>query len=203
MRSLLLLALAFFGVGAASPPASGLTVYARGPGNVPIRDAVVTVHLIGRPTPPPAVRRAYAVDQRNIQFQPFVLLVPRGAGVAFPNSDPVRHHVYSFAQAKRFELKLYAREQARAVRFDKAGVVPLGCNIHDQMSAFINVVDTAYAVKTEATGNAVFSDVPAGPVSIEVWHPYLRAPGNTIRRRVVLGAGGTAETFALTLRPGS
>jgi plastocyanin len=204
MRSLFLFAAWFLALGAAPPPAPapGLTVYVRGAGNAPIRDAVVTVHLIGRATPAPAVGRGYRVDQKDIQFQPFVLVVPRGAEVAFPNSDSVRHHVYSFSQAKRFELKLYAREQARAVRFDQAGVVALGCNIHDQMTAFIAVVDTAYAVKTDGTGNAVFANLPTGPISIEIWHPYLRAPGNRVTRTVTLGAGGTAETIALSLRAG-
>jgi plastocyanin len=201
-RFLLLLA---FGLIGAAPPASapasadGLTVYVRGPGNVPIRDAVVTVHLVGRPTPPPAARGgSFTVDQRDIRFHPYVLMVPVGADVAFPNFDTVRHHVYSFSPARRFELKLYAREQARAVRFDTAGIVALGCNIHDQMSAFIAVVDTAFAVKTDASGNAMFPTLPPGPVRITVWHPLARAPGNAVTRAA---AGTGAETVALTLRP--
>ena len=86
--------------------------------------------------------RHYYLRQRQHQFHPFVLVVPVGANVSFPNFDPTRHHVYSFSPAKRFELKLFARDQSRSVRFDKPGVVALGCNIHDQMSAFIDVVDT-------------------------------------------------------------
>ena len=188
-------------LGAAPPPppgaADGLTVYVRGPGNVPIRDAVVTLHLVGRATPAPPPGRSFTVDQKDIQFHPFVLVVPAGSEVAFPNLDPVRHHVYSFSPPKRFELKLYAREQSRSVRFDKPGIVALGCNIHDQMTAFIDVVDTAYAVKTDATGNAVFAGLPGGQVRLEVWHPYLRAPGNKVSRQV---APGRAETVNVTLR---
>ena len=75
-----------------------------------------------------------------MQFHPFVLIVPVGAKVSFPNLDPTRHHVYSFSPAKQFELKLFARDQSRSVVFDKPGVVALGCNIHDAMTAFI-VVD--------------------------------------------------------------
>ena len=190
-------------MGAAPPPpnaAPGLTVYVRGPGNVPIPDAVVTIHLVGRATPAPQVGGSYTVDQKDIQFHPFVLVVPVGADVSFPNLDPVRHHVYSFSPAKRFELRLYAREQNRSVHFDKAGVVALGCNIHDQMTAFIDVVDTVWAVRTDGTGNAVFNGVPFGQVSVEVWHPYLRAPANTVSHAVTIGAG-TTETVNVTLRP--
>jgi plastocyanin len=188
-------------LGAALPPAApGVTVYVRGPGNAPIADAVVTVHLIGRATPGAALSGSYTVNQKDIQFHPFVLMVPLGSEVSFPNLDPVRHHVYSFSPAKKFELKLYAKEQNRAVTFDKPGIVALGCNIHDQMSAYIDVVDTVFAVKTDASGNAVFNGVPPGQISIEVWHPYLRAPGGMIRKQVALGAAGTAETVAVTLR---
>jgi plastocyanin len=181
----------------ATPPAGGLTVYVRGPGNQPIRDAIVTVHLVGRPTPSAQGAGAYTVDQKDIQFHPFVLMVPVGAEVSFPNLDSVRHHVYSFSPAKKFELKLYAKEQSRSVRFDKPGIVALGCNIHDQMSAFVAVVDTAYAVRTDATGNAVFNVPAGGQVKIDVWHPYLRAPGNQVSMQAP--ASG-AQTVSVTLR---
>jgi plastocyanin len=201
MRLLTALAALAFTMGAApSPPpaATGLTVYVRGPGNAPIRDAVVTIHLVGRATPAPQGGGSFSVDQKDIQFHPFVLVVPVGSDVSFPNLDPVRHHVYSFSPAKRFELRLYAREQNRSVHFDKPGIVALGCNIHDQMTAFIDVVDTIWSVRTDGTGNAVFPSLPAGQVSVEVWHPYLRAPGNMVSRTAAVGG---AETVNVTLRP--
>jgi plastocyanin len=194
-----LVSIALLTLGAAPPPA-GVTVMVRGPNGAPIRDAVVTIHLVGRATPAAAPGGSYNVDQKDIEFHPFVLVVPLNASVAFPNLDPIRHHVYSFSPAKRFELKLYAREQNRAVRFDKAGVVALGCNIHDQMTAFIDVVDTPWAVKTDASGNAVISGLPTGQVSITVWHPYLRAPGNSVSRQIAVGGAGARETFSVTLR---
>jgi plastocyanin len=189
-----LIALATLG---AAPVPDGLTVYVRGPGNQPVSDAVVTLHLVGRPSPATA-GGSYSVDQKDIQFHPFVLVVPVNSDVSFPNFDPVRHHVYSFSPAKKFELKLYAKEQSRSVRFDKPGIVALGCNIHDQMTAFVDVVDTAFAVKTDSSGNAVFGGLPAGArARLEVWHPYLRAPGNVVAREV---ATGGAEVVNVTLR---
>jgi plastocyanin len=185
---------------AAKPAAPGVTIYVRGPGNAPIKDAVVTIHLVGRATPAPQGGGSFTVDQRDIQFHPFVLVVPVGAEVSFPNFDPIRHHVYSFSPAKRFELRLYAKEQNRAVTFDKPGIVALGCNIHDQMTAFIDVVDTVWAIRTDASGNAVFPNVPGGQFTVEVWHPYLKAPGNSVSRTLTLGPGGLAEAVNVTLR---
>ena len=82
--------------------------------------------------------------QQGKQFLPDVLVVPVGTSVHFPNRDSVRHHVYSFSPAKKFELKLYTGTPANPVVFDRAGVVTLGCNIHDRMVGWIVVVDTPY-----------------------------------------------------------
>ena len=133
-----------------------------------------------------------------MQFHPFVLVVPVGAKVSFPNLDPTRHHVYSFSPAKKFELKLFARDQSRSVVFDKPGVVALGCNIHDAMTAFIFVSDTQFAARTGANGIAQFANAPNAPGRITVWHPYLRAKGNVIERQVA--AANRAMSFSVVLR---
>jgi len=140
------------------------------------------------------------VEQRNMQFRPFVLIVPVGAEVAFPNHDPFQHHVYSFSPAKTFELKLYGHDETRRVRFDRVGVVSLGCNIHDDMTGFIRVVDTPYAAKTDAHGEAVIRGLPAGPEQLFVWHPYLRG-GHDLMREVTTQSGGNAVTVTVDLKP--
>ena len=181
--------------------AADLDVQVRSQNGAPVRDAVVALHLVQQPTPLPKAAGNYAIDQRNIQFHPFVTVIPVGANVAFLNHDPVRHHVYSFSEAKTFELKLSERQVNRVVNFDKVGIVPLGCNIHDRMIAFIDVVDTPWAIKTNANGDASFRDVPAATVEIDVWHPYLRAPGNHISRMTTLGTGpAQRQNFRIALR---
>ena len=130
----------------------------------------------------------YMVAQQNIQFAPYVLIVPVGAQVSFPNRDKVRHHVYSFSKPKRFELKLYGKEDSRTVLFDKPGPVALGCNIHDSMTGFIMVVQTPFAARTDAAGRVSLADVPAGNARLRVWHPFARAPGNE-QAQMLAGAG--------------
>ncbi len=100
--------------------------------------------------------------------------------MAFPNHDTVRHQVYSFSLAHPFELKLYGRDETRTVKFDRVGVIALGCNIHDSMVGFIKVVDTPFAAKTDAQGMAVLHGAPAGAGTLKVWHPYLKARGNEL-----------------------
>src|SRR5689334_7276108 len=125
------------------------------PAGKPVSNAVVTLKPQGGvPRGPIRFPWPMTMAQRDMQFEPFVLIVPVCAEVSFPNRDPFRHHVYSFSPAKTFELKLYGKDETRIVKFDKPGVVVLGCNIHDSMSAYIRVVDTPYAVKTDARGEA-------------------------------------------------
>lgn len=140
----------------------------------PVVDAVVyAVPAEGRQLP--LGRRTAVMDQKNRMFVPHVLAVQTGTSVQFPNSDDVRHHVYSFSPAKPFQLPLYKGTPANPMLFDRAGVVTLGCNIHDQMSAFIIVVDTPFFEKTAANGRAVLRDVDAGRYTLRVWYPDMRA----------------------------
>lgn len=114
------------------------------------------------------------MGQQNLKFVPEVLVVPVGTAVRFPNHDTVRHHVYSFSPAKKFELKLYAGVPANPVVFDQAGVAVLGCNIHDHMVGWVLVVDTPYYAQSAApAGGARIDKVPAGSYQLRVWHASL------------------------------
>jgi plastocyanin len=186
---------AIYAVPTVAAPLSVRVVDARGQ---PVRDAVVTLQPIGVAARPPAVSGSYSVSQQGMQFHPFVSVVPVGANVAFLNRDATKHHVYSFSAAKRFELKLFARDQSRSVRFDKPGVIALGCNIHDSMSAFIVVTDSPWTARTDGKGIAQFANAPNAAARLSVWHPYLRAPGNVLARRIA--AGRRSESFTVSLR---
>ncbi|HUO22218.1 MAG TPA: methylamine utilization protein [Caulobacteraceae bacterium] len=178
--------------------AADLSFSLRTPAGQPVRDAVIAFRP-SAPTPGPKVAGPYVMTQENIQFHPFVLVVPVGADVSFPNHDKVRHHVYSFSPAKRFELKLYGRDETRSVHFDKPGVVALGCNIHDTMSAYIDVMDTPYVAKTDERGEATLSDLPEGPGVLTLWQPYLKAPRN--EQTHAIAVSGTARlAYVLDLR---
>jgi plastocyanin len=175
-RSLSLLPLAFmlfsYGTWAAN-----LTIMVTDTTGAPLPDAVVWAEPVGKvslPTPDTA-----AIEQKNRQFLPLVSVVQTGASVSFPNRDKVKHHVYSFSPAKTFELKLYSGVPSTPVVFDKAGTVVLGCNIHDQMLAFIRVVDTPYFALSDSTGKASIANVPNGPYTLKAWH-YAQSNENAV-----------------------
>jgi len=181
--------------------ATDLRVAVAGADGRPVADAVVTVRVARAPPGRIQFPWPMAIAQHHMEFDPFVLIAPAGATVAFPNLDPVRHHVYSFSPAGPFELRLYGRDESRSVAFRTAGVIAIGCNIHDNMSAFIYVVDTPYAAKTDAEGVATLRDLPPGAATLRVWHPYSRAPDGHTERAITLAQSGQAsERFELRLR---
>ncbi|HEX8553616.1 MAG TPA: methylamine utilization protein [Sphingomonas sp.] len=175
--------------------AAPVAIDVRGADGKPLAGAVVTVEVAGAVTRPPA--RAFQVEQRDVQFQPRVIIVPVGATVGFPNRDRVRHHVYSFSKPKTFDLKLYGRDDTRSVTFDKPGIVALGCNIHDAMSGFVFVTATPYAAQTDEAGRVTF-DVPAGRATIRVWHPTIRAKDNMLTNAATVAPTGLVSHLTIT-----
>jgi plastocyanin len=196
MRGLAFLVL--FLIGSAAARAADVTVEVRNAQGKPVPDAVATLYPAqGAHSGPIRFDWPMEMVQQNLQFHPFVLIVPAGATVAFPNRDDVRHHVYSFSPAHPFELKLYGRDETRTVRFDHPGAIALGCNIHDNMIAFIKVVDTPYAAKSAADGVVTVHGAPAGQAVLHIWHPYMRTPGNEIVRTITLPKTGAAHEIVV------
>jgi plastocyanin len=155
----------------------------------PLPDAVV----IASPVNPGAAREAArpadgteVIDQVDKQFVPYVKVIRAGTWVRFPNQDNIRHHVYSFSPAKRFELPLYAGAAAPPVLFDKPGVVVMGCNIHDWMVGYVYVSESPYFGKTGDDGRTLLANLPPGDYAIRIWHPDLIAAEESTARTVRL-----------------
>lgn len=176
--------------------AGDLTASVRDTGGRPVRDAVVTVRPdAGVPRGPIRFSWPLRIVQRDIQFQPYVLIAPVGATVSFPNLDRVRHHIYSFSRGNRFEIELFGQDQTRTHAFSTVGTAALGCNIHDQMLAYVRVVDTPWAGKTDATGDVTIAGIPAGPARLVVWHPRLNVRGNESAYTLTVGTGPGRQTM--------
>ena len=166
----------------------------------PVSDAVAYAVAAGATSTTP--KKQAVVDQRDKQFIPYVTAVQVGTAVIFPNSDNIRHHVYSFSPAKKFELPLYSGVPAEPVVFDKVGFVTLGCNIHDWMIAYIAVLPTPYFQGTRQDGRAVLKDLPAGQYTVQVWHPALKGQPEALAQRVDVGGGTKSLQFTLPLKHG-
>lgn len=158
----------------------------------PVADAVVFLDSTdARKLARPLAGVEMAQEKR--QFVPGVLVVTVGTEVLFPNRDTVRHHVYSFSPAKKFELKLYIGTPSNPVVFDKTGVVTLGCNIHDQMVGWILVLDTPYYARSAAaTGRVLLDNVPPGTYTLRTWHTRLPVGAPAQEQVLTVPATGAA-----------
>jgi plastocyanin len=150
----------------------------------PVPDAVASALPVDSKIALRAPTPSETVDQVDRQFVPFVKVVFLGSTIRFPNSDNIRHQVYSFSPPKKFELPLYAGTPAQPVLFDKAGVVVLGCNIHDWMIGYIYVSETPFFAKTDAAGAAMIKDLPAGEYTVRVWQPRMDGSELSTARRI-------------------
>jgi plastocyanin len=121
--------------------------------------------------------RTAIMDQQHMQFVPRVLVIQTGTGVDFPNSDQIQHQVYSFSAPKTFKLSLYAGHKYPPVVFDRPGLVTLGCNIHDNMIAYIYVTDSPFFGRSDESGQLQLHGLPAGNYTLSVSHPQLQEPG--------------------------
>ncbi|WP_438767991.1 Cupredoxin [Kushneria sp. TE3] len=153
--------------------ASGSLQIVQAGSHEPLEQAVIEISIPGFERPADAARDHHEIVQREAQFEPQVSVVPVGARVSFPNHDITRHQVFSFSPPKVFSLDLYLRETPPPVHFDTPGVEVLGCNIHDQMQAFIVISDASFFAMTDERGRVDLASLPPGRYSMRLWHPRL------------------------------
>jgi plastocyanin len=147
-------------------------------------------------------RTGVEIEQVEKTFRPSVVVVPPGTSVQFPNRDRVRHHVFSLSPAKPFELKLYSGVPANPVVFDRTGVAVLGCNIHDDMVAWVVIAETPYAGVAGADGRIRLADVPAGRYRLRVWHPGLPPGAPALEQPLDVAGDQASATVVLPLTGG-
>lgn len=190
------IATACLAAGAAGAWAGNVQVQVNAPNGKPLADAIVFLDSpAAKALAKPVVGAEIA--QASRQFMPGVSVVTAGTQVLFPNHDTVRHHVYSFSPAKTFELKLYSGKPANPVLFDKPGVVILGCNIHDNMAAWVLVVETPYFGKTDANGRLTMNAVPAGNYQLRAWHNSLAVGAPAQEQGLQMGSADTPVAITL------
>lgn len=162
----------------------------------PLANAVVTLQgsAVGAAVPGKAV-----VDQHEMRFVPSVLAVRTGTAVTFPNSDDIRHHVYSFSAPKRFELRLYQGTPSAPVVFDKPGLVVLGCNIHDWMVGYVYITDDPWFAVSDAQGKLTIDNLPAGDYRVTLWHSALPSMLPQQGGSVTVGATAVQQRFQLPI----
>ena len=134
------------------------------------------------------------VEQRNKEFLPRLLAIPPGSTVAFPNYDLVYHNVFSLSSVQPFDIGLYKDGQSRSMKFDKPGLIRLGCNVHAKMAAFVFVVDAPAYVPVDGAKEFQFSSLAPGKYKAKIWSEKTAEPAEF---QVEIKPGANTQTFDL------
>jgi plastocyanin len=135
------------------------------------------------------------VDQRGCMYQPHVVGVLAGQPLEFWNSDGILHNVHLTPKQNREQnLGMPGSLKEKAVTLDTPELyVPVKCDVHPWMSAYVAVMSHPYFDVTGEDGSYEIK-VPAGTYTLETWHERL----GTRTQEVTVAAGETATAdFAL------
>lgn len=191
-------------IASTSANAASVTVEVSDSKGMPAANAVVSLAPDSPPaTPVSHVPEKTIIDQRHETFLPLVVVVRKGGAVVFTNNDVTTHQVYSFSTIKQFQFEIDRGEVSKPVTFDKPGVAAIGCNIHDNMVAFVYVADAPFAAVTDGSGHAEFRDVPEGAYRAGVWHPQLRVGKQPPPQAVTVHGNDTRLSFSVPLTAGA
>src|SRR6516225_5504939 len=145
----------------------------------------------------PAPSQDPVIDQKGLKSNPAVLVVQVGTTVDFQNDDSVQHNVFwpSVGGNKKegHNMGTWPKGDKRSFKFDQAGVVPLLCNVHPEMSGYVVVSPTPYFAETDASGNFKIENVPDGKYNVVAWHEGMKTQTKPVD---VAGTGKVEFTLA-------
>jgi len=154
-------------------------------------DAIVYVEKVGDNKFAPPTEHAI-IDQLNLTYVPRVVAMQKGTTADFPNSDAVRHNVFSPPTAAlQFNLGTYPTGVVKEVLFDVTGETPLLCNVHAEMAGYAVAFENPYFALTDKAGNYTIEGVPPGKYVVKTWHEKLKEVSSDVT--VEAGKAATAN----------
>lgn len=124
----------------------------------------------------PRTPKRHVMEQRGREFSPRVMAISVGSTVAFPNFDNIFHNVFSTSPQGAFDLGIYKSGEAREFKFEKEGIIRLGCNLHANMSAHLVVVTAPAYVVTDENGAFKFNRLAPGKYKLKAWSEKSKQP---------------------------
>jgi plastocyanin len=171
-----LVAAALVAVAAPNAAAVSISGTVKVTGSASAADVVVYIQQAPGAFTPPA--KPVEMDQKQMQFIPHVLPIVAGTKVAFLNSDPTPHNVFS-PDYEKYNLGTWPQGQTKDYAFAKCAKFPCVyaqlCRVHPEMEGYVVVLQNPYFAVTDKTGHYQIEGVPPGSYTVAVWHSKAKA----------------------------
>jgi Carboxypeptidase regulatory-like domain len=122
------------------------------------------------------------LDQKGCMYTPRVVAMMTNQAFAIKNTDPVTHNVHPMPRVNHsWNRSLVAGEDPYVTTFTHPEIaIPVACNIHPWMRAFLFVFADPYFAVTTKTGAFELKNLPPGTYTIEAWHERFGTQDQTI-----------------------
>lgn len=137
----------------------------------------------------------YEVDQKGCRFEPHVLVVPKGAKVAFLNSDETSHNVHLISVLNDPLNQTVLAGKKIEKEFDEPERIKVTCDMHSWMKSWVVVTEATHWAVTDEDGAFAFEGLPPGTHEVEFWHETL----GTKKGEIVVDDEGEAEPIEVEM----
>jgi plastocyanin len=130
----------------------------------------------------PAPKTPVVLDQKNCMYTPHVLAVMVDQPFSVANGDPTMHNVHVMARHNRqwSSSQPVASAPLKSTFERPEFAIPVLCNIHPWMRAYVFAFDHPYFAVTETDGTFKIENLPPGTYTIEAWQEQYKTLDQTV-----------------------
>ena len=146
-------------------------------------EKLANVYIYVKSGPPAAMQdngrsaQSVVIDQKDCQYRPHVVAVADGGYVEFRNSDGTMHNVHTTPTDignETIDISQGPHGAPKIKQFLKSeSMIPVRCNNHPWMNAFVNVSATRFFDISDADGHFDLRGMPPGDYVIAAVHEKL------------------------------
>jgi plastocyanin len=144
-------------------------------------------------------RAPATITQKGCMYDPHVVVLETGQSLQVINADPVTHNIHPLPKDNR-EWNESQPPGAPPINqsFPREEIpIPVKCNIHPWMKAYIAVFDHPYYAVTAKDGSFDLKNVPPGNYTLIAWHELY----GVSEQAITIGAK-ESKTIHIAMRAG-